>query len=103
MLVLTNNYSDGGHSAVLRTLPFVSLNMRVCGFVTLRPNALATFLLANTSDDRRWHFAYPLDVRRNRAVRLKVKNYFFIGEENANKASNITWIENARTRILGNN
>lgn len=47
MLVLTNNYSDGGHSAVLRTLPFVSLNMRVCGFVTLRPNALATFLLAN--------------------------------------------------------
>jgi len=36
-------------------------------------------------------------------LKERLKKEKIIGEENANKASNITWIENARTRILGIN
>ncbi len=47
------------------------------------------------------HIYESLDVIGGLKERLKKREN--IGEENANKASNITRIENARTRILGIN
>ena len=47
-------YSDSGHSALLRTLPFGSLNRWICGSLTLRPNLPTA------------NFTYPQNVIRNR-------------------------------------
>jgi len=49
-------YSDSGHSALLRTLPFGSLNRWICGSLTLRPNLLTSFA----------NFTYPLNVIGNK-------------------------------------